>query len=185
MTITEGINMKSQQQRRFRLIASVILTIIFTAYLSATAHAAAGEQVSISRVNGAITLAAGERAGPLRTVNGSISLAPGAWSGGPLSTVNGRIVLDGATVQGNIETVNADVQLRAASMVDGDIVIRATSSDSRIRRWLWPFRRQSSHQPVVEIGAHCEVMGTLHLHRPVELRIADTARVREVIHHYQ
>lgn len=237
MAALEGVKMKTQEQRQFRLVISVFLSIIFAAYLSSTAHAADGD---ISRVNGAISIAAGDQVGSLRTVNGSvrlandvvagelrtvngsiqlaehssarqastvngsirlagkariatdvqtvngsISLAPGATVGGAIKSVNGHILLDSATAYGDIETVNADVMLRNGSQLHGDLIVRQAQGSSSWQRLFWPFRRKQSQLPKIEIGADCELLGTLHLYRPVRLSIADTANVAAIIHHYQ
>lgn len=90
--------------------------------INGTVTVPAGQTVnSASTVNGSVRI--GERAnvGEAETVNGSIQLAKGAVAGS-LETVNGAVeVGEGAQVSGNIETVNGKLTVRANATVGGNI----------------------------------------------------------------
>lgn len=105
----------------------------------ALAVPALAQDRNIDKVNGRITVEAGERYGQLETVNGSIQIGAGAQTGdvetvngsirvaenartGSLETVNGAIrVGGGATVAGRVETVNGGVFIDRGSAVQASI----------------------------------------------------------------
>lgn len=111
------------------------LFILVLASLAATAFA----QEDLSRVNGGVAVAAGERKGDLSTVNGGIQVGADARAGG-VSTVNGAVTLGeraqvrsveivngnvrlgrGVRVEGGVQTVNGDVFADRGSRVGGDV----------------------------------------------------------------
>ncbi len=131
-------------------------------------HAQAAE---LGTVNGAITLGrASTVRGEVSAVNGSIRLGQGAEVGGKLDNVNGEIVLDAAHVAGGIETVNGDITIGANSRVEGGILVNKPGG------W-FHFNRRT---PVVVIGPHAVVQGTLEFRREVELKVSDSAQVGPV-----
>ena len=136
--------------------------------LGAQAHAA-----ELGTVNGAIRLAAGSQvAGQVEAVNGAITLAQGAQVDGHLSNVNGAISLDAAHAAGGLETVAGDITVGANSHVEGGILV-----DKPNNGW---FHWGSERKPVVVIGPHAVVQGTLEFRRPVVLKVSDSAQIGPV-----
>lgn len=74
----------------------------------------------ISKVNGAITVEAGERFGSLQTVNGSIKVGDGARIGSA-QTVNGSIQIAANVQAGRLSTVNGSIRLADKVEVGGDV----------------------------------------------------------------
>ena len=135
------------------------------------AQARAGE---LGTVNGAIRLAAGSQvAGKVEAVNGAISLAQGAQVDGHLSNVNGAINLDAAHVAGGLETVAGDITVGANSRVEGGILVDQPHNNG------W-FRWGSDRKPVIVIGPHAVVQGTLEFRREVVLKVSDSAQIGPV-----
>ncbi|HKR75037.1 MAG TPA: hypothetical protein VJR95_00140 [Rhodanobacter sp.] len=134
------------------------------------AQARAGE---LGTVNGAIRLAGGSQVnGKVEAVNGAISLAQGAQVDGHLSNVNGAITLDAAHVAGGLETVSGDITVGAGSHVEGGILV-----DKPNNGW---FRWGSERKPVIVIGPHAVVQGTLEFRREVVLKVSDSAQIGTV-----
>lgn len=79
-----------------------------------TVHAAA----DLSKVNGDISVAAGQQAGNLDTVNGDIHVGADATAG-KASTVNGDIVLGAGAHAGALSTVNGAIRLEAGASSSG------------------------------------------------------------------
>ena len=128
---------------------------------------------ALGTVNGAITLGAGGRvSGAASAVNGSIQLAPGADVGGKLDNVNGAIVLNAAHVGGGISTVDGDITVGANSRVEGGILVEKPSNG-------W-FHWGSERKPVIVIGPHAVVQGTLEFRREVVLKVSDSAQIGPV-----
>jgi predicted acyltransferase (DUF342 family) len=130
--------------------------------------AQAGE---ISTVNGGISLGDGSHiSGEVSATNGGIHLARGAEVGGKLDNVNGSITLDGAHVAGGISTVSGDITVGANSHVEGGILVDKPGG------WFnW-----NSHNPLVVIGPHAVVQGTLEFRREVVLKVSDSAQIGPV-----
>ncbi len=122
-------------------------------------------------VNGSITLGeASKVSGDVSAVNGSIRLARGAEVGGKLGNVNGAIVLDAAHVAGGLATVSGDISVGENSRVEGGILIDKQNG------WF----NFNSRKPVVVIGPHAVVQGTLEFRREVELKVSDSAQIGPV-----
>ncbi|MEW9622917.1 hypothetical protein [Rhodanobacter geophilus] len=133
-------------------------------------QAEAGE---LHTVNGSIEVATGGKVdGQVHAVNGDIGLAQGAQVGGHLSNVNGAIRLDAAHVAGGLETVAGDITVGANSRVEGGILV-----DQPNNGW---FHWGSDHKPVIVIGPHAVVQGTLEFRRPVVLKVSDSAQIGPV-----
>lgn len=131
-------------------------------------HAQARE---LGTVNGEVTLGTGSRvSGEVNAVNGHISLARGADVGGKLDNVNGAIDLDAAHVAGGIETVSGDITVGANSHVEGGILVDKPGG------WF----NFNSRKPVVVIGPHAVVQGTLEFRREVVLKVSDSAQIGTV-----
>lgn len=131
------------------------------------------QAAELKTVNGAISLGSRSKvSGEVGTVNGRIQLGRGAEVGGKLHNVNGVIVLDAAHVAGGIETVGADVTIGANSRVEGGIVV-----DKPNPGW---FRGGSERTPVIVIGPHAVVQGTLEFRREVVLKVSDSAQIGPV-----
>lgn len=125
----------------------------------------------LGTVNGAVSMGSASRvSGEVNTVNGSIRLAQGADVGGKLGNVNGGIVLDNAHVAGGIETVGGDITVGANSHVEGGILVDKPSG------WF----SSNSRTPVVVIGPHAVVQGTLEFRREVVLKVSDSAQIGPV-----
>ena len=126
----------------------------------------------LETVNGAIRLGSESRvSGNVEAVSGSISLARGADVGGRIENVNGTITLDAAHVGGGIETVSGDITVGANSRVEGGILI------DKVSGW---FSNSNHRTPVVVIGPHAVVQGTLEFRREVELKVSDSAQIGTV-----
>jgi acyl-[acyl carrier protein]--UDP-N-acetylglucosamine O-acyltransferase len=125
----------------------------------------------VSSVNGSITLGGTSHvSGEVTAVNGALHLAPGADVGGKLGNVNGAIVLDAAHVAGGIDTVGGDVTVGANSRVEGGILVDKPGG------WFnW-----NSRVPVIIIGPHAVVQGTLEFRRDVVLKVSDSAQIGPV-----
>lgn len=134
---------------------------------------AKAQATELGTVNGAISMGSASRvSGEVNAVNGSIRLAPGADVGGRLENVNGAIVLDGAHVAGGIGTVAGDITVGADSRVEGGILV-----DKPNNGW---FHWGSERKPVIVIGPHAVVQGTLEFRREVVLKVSDSAQIGPV-----
>ena len=126
---------------------------------------------SLGTVNGAITLGDGSKVGGgVSAVNGSIRLGAVAEVQGKLGNVNGSITLDDAHVGGGIETVGGDITIGANSRVEGGILVDKPGG------WF----HFSSRLPLVVIGPHAVVQGTLEFKREVVLKVSDSAQIGPV-----
>ncbi|MDQ3205882.1 MAG: hypothetical protein M3Q40_05140 [Pseudomonadota bacterium] len=74
----------------------------------------------IDKVNGAITVEAGERMGNLETVNGSINVGASARVASA-ETVNGSIKVGDKARTGGLETVNGSIRVGEAVYMGGDV----------------------------------------------------------------
>ncbi|HEY8586966.1 MAG TPA: hypothetical protein VIL60_09610 [Rhodanobacter sp.] len=125
----------------------------------------------LDTVNGSIRMGQGSRvSGAVNAVNGSIRLAQGADVAGKVENVNGAITLDAAHVGGGIRTVGGDITIGANSRVEGGILV------DKSRGWFSGSRRT----PVVVIGPHAVVQGTLDFQREVVLKVSDSAQIGPV-----
>lgn len=132
---------------------------------------AKAQATELGTVNGSISLASGSRvSGKVDAVNGAIHLDQGADVGGRVENVNGAIVLDAAHVAGGIGTVSGDITVGANSRVEGGILVDKSHS------WF----SGNSHTPVVVIGPHAVVQGTLEFKREVVLKVSDSAQIGPV-----
>lgn len=138
--------------------------------VSLGSQAEAGE---LHTVNGSIEIAPGGKVdGQVHAVNGDISLAQGAQVHGHLSNVNGAIRLDAAHVAGGLETVAGDITVGANSHVEGGILVNQPNNG-------W-FHWGNDRKPVIVIGPHATVQGTLEFRRPVVLKVSDSAQIGPV-----
>ena len=126
---------------------------------------------ALTTVNGSITLGVDSRVkGDATSVNGRIQLASGADIGGKLSNVNGSITLDRAHVGGGIQTVSGDITVGATSHVEDGIIV------NKVTGWFhW-----NVTPPVIIIGPHAVVQGTLDFRREVVLKVSDSAQIGPV-----
>lgn len=166
----------------------------------------------VSSVNGGIDIDSGASAGEVDTVNGGIELGDNVTiesaetvNGGinageslkvkyDVETVNGGIYLRAKTVvEGNVETVNGDIQLvntlinKNVETVNGDITLRNQTTlkgDLVIEKSGGWFSSMSQDEITIKIDATSSVEGTIHLHRPVTLEIAEQAKVGKIEKHY-
>ena len=150
--------------------------------LSAPAFAAQ----DIDKVNGSITVEAGQTVGDLDTVNGSIRVAGNGKLASKLETVNGGIFVDrGGDVRGDIETVNGAIGLVDTDLsggittVNGDVTVGV---DSHVKGGIHYTKPSSSwfsfnkRDPKVIIGPNAVVEGPLKFERKVELYVHSTAK---------
>jgi hypothetical protein len=79
-------------------------------------------------------------------------------------------VLDGAHVAGGLGTVAGDITVGANSRVEGGILV------DKSRGWF----SGNSRTPVVVIGPHAVVQGTLEFRREVVLKVSDSAQIGPV-----
>lgn len=129
------------------------------------------------RINGAVSVAAGQSATDASTVNGAIHVAPDA-AVLEATTVNGSITLgdratatSAATVNGGIETVAGDITVGADARVDGGIAVRKPQGFSI---------SFSKNVPVIVIGPGAMVQGPLKFEREVKLLVSDRATIGPV-----
>lgn len=101
-------------QRRAWLAGGLSLLIV------AAAAAPLQAQEDISKVNGGISIDAGQRAGDLSTVNGGISLDDNAVAGSA-ETVNGGIRLGKGARVASVESVNGGIRMDEGAQVEGDL----------------------------------------------------------------
>ena len=131
-------------------------------------HVQAG---ALGTVNGAITVGSSSKvSGEVSAVNGSIHLGKGAEVDGKLGNVNGAITLDAAHVAGGIETVDGDITVGANSRVEDGILVDKPGG------WF----HSNLRTPVVVIGPHAVVQGTLEFKREVQLKVSDSAQIGPV-----
>lgn len=74
----------------------------------------------IDKVNGSITVEAGQEAGDLSTVNGSIKIGAGARTG-KAETVNGSITVAENVTAGGLETVNGSIRVSGNGKLSSDV----------------------------------------------------------------
>ena len=129
------------------------------------------QAAELGTVNGAITVGSASKvSGEVSAVNGSIRLDKGAEVEGKLGNVNGAITLDAAHVAGGIETVDGDITVGANSRVEGGILVNKPGG------WF----HFNLRTPVIVIGPHAIVQGTLEFKREVELKVSDSAQIGPV-----
>jgi hypothetical protein len=92
-----------------------LLTLLFA--FSAVALGATG---NISKVNGSISIEAGQEAGDVETVNGSINVGDDAHVR-DAETVNGSIKLGARAQARNVESVNGSITLGENALVSDDV----------------------------------------------------------------
>lgn len=130
-------------------------------------------------VNGGIRLGRDVKVnGSLHTVNGGIRIDRGSVIEHDVKTVNGKIQLRQTRVGADLQTSNGDIELRDGSVVEGDIIIRGN------RSWLSRLFMSDRRPSEIVIDADSSVLGDIHLYRKTDLRIADGARVGNVIEHF-
>jgi DUF4097 and DUF4098 domain-containing protein YvlB len=128
------------------------------------------ESESLGTVNGTIAVGARTKvAGEIGAVNGRISLASESVVEDSIENVNGRIEMVAAQVGGNVSTVSGDIELKDASVVNGDLVVEKPSS--------WGWGKSRDRKPRIVIGPGSRVVGTIELEREVDLFISETAEV--------
>ena len=128
----------------------------------------------VETVNGSVEIRDGATvARTASTVNGGIEIGNRAHIGGDVSTVSGEIELKGAEVGGSLTTRNGDIELSDGARVRGGIHVKKKNDNG------WSFGKD---EPIeVSICSTCVVEGELRFDRPVELRVADGARIGQVI----
>lgn len=154
---------------------------IAVALLALTCASGAFAQDDVDKVNGAIDVKNGERAGNLSTVNGGVRIAA-SGSAGKVTTVNGGVRLaeqaraasvqtvnggvnldEGAQVKGGVETVNGGIRLGKSADVGG----RAQTVNGRIA--LEAAHIGGGIETVggdIEIGADARVEGGILIKKP-------------------
>ena len=123
--------MKSSRQDNIRLFFSVVLVLVFTAYLN-IAHSEEARQ-NIRKVNGSIQIAESQTAANVSTVNGSIRVNDYA-DVAKVSTVNGGVQLYDKSVIRSAETVNGSIRVGkevtvrdSLNTVNGGIKVESSS----------------------------------------------------------
>jgi hypothetical protein len=139
-------------------------------------------------INGGITLAKGAHAGKLEGVNSPVTLgknvlinsdivivngdlrtASGTRVDGSAAIVNGNMALCGTVVSGRLSFVNGIVWLADSSTVQGDITAKQPKGST-----------ENNPPPVVIIGAHAIVGGSIIFERPGQLYVSDSAVIHGV-----
>ncbi|MGH8278666.1 MAG: hypothetical protein ACRETQ_03760 [Gammaproteobacteria bacterium] len=152
-------------------------------------HLGAGAQTgNLTIVNGPITLTDGAQAGKLEGVNSSVTLgknvlissdiaivngalrtASGTRLDGSAAIVNGNMALCGTVVSGHLSFVNGTVWLADSSSAQGDITAQQPKGST-----------ENNPPPVVVIGPHAIVGGSIIFERPGKLYVSDTAVIHAV-----
>lgn len=96
--------------------ATALASIFALALVAGGAHA----RQDIDKVNGSITVPAGEVRGSLDTVNGSIRVGDNAQAGAA-QTVNGSVHVGDDGSAGSLETVNGSIRLGERTRIEGDV----------------------------------------------------------------
>jgi len=123
--------MNSSRQQNIRLFFSVVLALVFTAYLN-VAHSDQARQ-NIRKVNGSIQISESQIAANVSTVNGSIRINDYA-DAAKISTVNGGVQLHDNSAIRSAETVNGSIRVGeqvtvsdSLSTINGGIKIDSNS----------------------------------------------------------
>lgn len=148
--------------------------------VNGSVHLADGAQAGKAEtVNGDITLDKDAKvAGDATTVNGTLKLATGSAVNGALTNVNGGIEIDSAHVGKGIVTVNGDIHISGAAVIDGGIKVEKSSGNGKGNVFFGiHFGSNSSDVPRIVIGAGASVNGPLTFERPVKLYVNDQAKV--------
>ena len=133
---------------------------------------------NVETVNGGID--AGEKLKvekTIETVNGDIEIGRGGFVGFDVRSVNGDIELTKVSVERNIKTNNGDIRLVEGTLVKGDLIVEKSNGFSS-----WGL---SADMPVIEVDEFSEVQGTIHLYKPVELKIDENAKVGDIKRYYK
>lgn len=94
------------------------LAAVFATLVAAASIGQVQAQANISKVNGGISIDAGETAGDLSTVNGGVEVGANATAA-TVETVNGGIRLGEGARARSLESVNGGVRLAERAQVDG------------------------------------------------------------------
>lgn len=171
--------MKAAKMKAPTMRARGLLAVSLTLALAAPPTFAADRDVD--KVNGSITVEAGERYGNLETVNGSINIGAGARvadaetvnggirvsenvQAGGLSTVNGSIrVAPHVTMNNDVGTVNGSVFVDRGGSIRGDVeTVNGAIGlvDTDVSGGIETVNGD------VTVGAGSHVMGGLHYEKP-------------------
>jgi len=132
--------------------------------------------VSAETVNGGID--AGKNLSvskALETVNGGIHIAKGGQVGGDVETVNGDIDLIGVVIEQDLKTINGDITLTDSSVIKGDLIIEKSGG--------W-FSSMTHDKITISIDKSSSVLGTIHLYKEVNLKIAEGAKIGQIETHF-
>lgn len=153
-------------------------------------HAATGAHVGkLTTVNGDISVDHDARTGELTDVNGNIQLGQHVAANGNVTTVNGDIQTgNGAHIQGDITDVNGNIALCAVKaegdlrFVNGTLLIKTGSEikGSVIAKKPKFDSSDELHEPVMIVGPHAIVDGSITFERPGKLYLSDSAVIHAV-----
>jgi len=104
----------------------------------------------------------------IAVANGGLRTAPGTRIHGSVSIVNGDMSLCGTVVSGHLSFVNGTLWLADSSTVQGDITAKQ------------PNGSDNNPPPVVVIGPHAIVGGSIIFERPGQLYVSDSAVIHGV-----
>lgn len=154
-------------------------------------HAEAGAHTGeLVTVNGDIHLDHDAQAGELTTVNGSIQLLGKAVADGDVTSVNGDIATaTGVHIKGSVTNVNGTITLCATQVgkdvqfVNGTLLIAEHSTvagDVIVKKPEFNSTDSSSVPPVMVVGPHATVAGTITFERAGTLYVSDSAVIHAV-----
>ena len=126
----------------------------------------------LQAVNGEIQLGNNVVATKLATVNGNIVAGHATQISGNIATVNGNLILCGTRLDGGLSFYNGSVLLADGSMVHGKLTAKKPNRDDQANT--------GSSEPVVIIGPHASVDGTISFERPGKLYVSDSAVIHDV-----
>lgn len=128
----------------------------------------------LTNVNGSIQLGHSVVAnGNVTSVNGSIDTADGAQVHGDVTDVNGNIVLCNTQAGGSLRFVNGTLLVAANSQIKGDVTAKKPEFDSGNAS-------DEQHIPVMVVGPHAVIGGTITFERPGKLFVSDSAVIHAV-----
>lgn len=129
----------------------------------------------LTNVNGSIRLGQNVVAnGNVTSVNGSIDTSNGAQMHGDITDVNGNIVLCNTRADGNLRFVNGTLLVAANSQVKGNVTAKKPEFDSG------DTAADERHMPIVVVGPHAVIGGTITFERPGKLFVSDSAVIHAV-----
>jgi hypothetical protein len=126
----------------------------------------------LQAVNGELKLGKNARAAKLATVNGDVVVAQGAHISGNVGSVNGNLILCGTQLDGELSFYNGSVLLADGSVIHGNVTARKPTRDYQ--------ENAKQNEPVVIVGPHATIDGSITFERPGKLYVSDSAVIHNI-----